>query len=357
MTTIADKAAPASPNLAEKTTDKIPDKRRALGRGLDSLLPSGPRVVPNPPGNPNAAIPNAAGTPPPNPSSPQGVSSDGIYIGDIQAQAARSGDAVMQIDLDQIDDNPHQTRIEFDKEALDELAESIRVSGLIQPIVVRPGKEGRYILVLGKRRCRASKLAGKTTIPAIVRKISEQQAAEMTVIENLQRQDLNCMEQAAAFAKLSQGFGMTQEQIGKRVGISRESVSNYMRLLKLPGQVMQYLYDGKLGFSEAKSLLRISDVEMLTKTADKAVRENMSYTQLDDLVDKITMKLYELPQEKQSQGARWVDPNVRAQQTQLERTLGVRVRISDRKGKGKIVIEYSTVDDYERVVGMLRGKG
>ncbi len=355
MTTIVEKTAAASMSATEKPADKMPDKpldkRRALGRGLDSLLPSGPRVVPSPPSSVNTAATangNAGEAPAPH---------EGTLIGDIQAQAAARGDSVLQIPLADIDDNPHQTRIEFDKEALEELAESIRVSGLIQPIVVRPGKDGRYILVLGERRCRASKLAGKTTIPAILRKVSEQQAAEMTVIENLQRQDLNCMEQAAAFAKLSQGFNMTQEQIGKRVGISRESVSNYMRLLKLPGQVMQYLYDGKLGFSEARSLLRITDVDLLEKTADKAVRENMSFIQLDDLVDKITIKLYELPQEKQSHGARWVDPNVRAQQAQLERTLGVRVRISDRKGKGKIVIEYATVDDYQRVVGMLKGKG
>ena len=111
---------------------------------------------------------------------------------------------------------------------------SIRANGVIQPISVRPGAEGRYVLILGERRCRASKIAGRTTIPAMVRKVSDQQAAEMTVVENLQRQDLNCMEQAAAFSKLSQDFKLTQEQIGQRVGISRESVSNYMRLLRLP---------------------------------------------------------------------------------------------------------------------------
>jgi ParB family transcriptional regulator, chromosome partitioning protein len=346
MTTTADKAPAAVAKVIEKPA---PDKRRALGRGLDSLLPTGPRVVPNL--TPNSG--GAAAAPSASVHSPQ--MAEGV---DVSRPEAARGDAVMQLALDLIDDNPHQTRIEFSEEALHELAESISESGLIQPIVVRPGKEGRYILVLGERRCRASKLAGKTTVPAIVRKVSEQQAAEMTVIENLQRQDLNCMEQATAFAKLSQGFGMTQEQIGKRVGISRESVSNYMRLLKLPSSVVQYLNEGKLGFSEARALLRITDMHTLAKVADEAVQKGLSFAQLDDMIEKINMKLYELPQGdgKKQGNARWVDPNVRAAQTQLERVLGLRVRIADRKGKGKIVIEYSTVDDYDRVVEMLKGK-
>ena len=156
---------------------------------------------------------------------------------------------------------------------LRDLAESIKVNGVVQPIVVRPSTAGRYVLVLGERRCRASKLAGKTSIPAIVRRVSEQQAAEMTIVENLQRQDLNCMEQATAFQKLSQEFGLTQEQIGNRVGMSRESVSNYMRLLKLPGTVMQYLLDGVLGFSEARALLRLENNEEIKRVADEVLTE------------------------------------------------------------------------------------
>src|SRR5277367_5606846 len=186
---------------------------------------------------------------------------------EIQAQAAR-GDSVVEIPLELIDENPYQTRYfsknepvseDFVATTLDELAASIRANGVIQPISVRPGAEGRYVLILGERRCRASKIAGRTTIPAMVRKVSDQQAAEMTVVENLQRQDLNCMEQAAAFSKLSRDFGLTQEQIGHRVGVSRESVANYMRLMKLPGTVMQYLQKGQLDFSIARVLLRLQD--------------------------------------------------------------------------------------------------
>ncbi len=333
MTTTAEKVAAE----VEKT---VPEKRRALGRGLDSLLPSGPRAVVAPGAGP-AAVPDAA--------------AHSAVLPEVYAQAqTASGQAVVQIALEQIEHNPYQTRYHFDKDALEELAESIKANGVVQPIVVRPGAEGRFLLILGERRCRASKLAGKTTISAIVRKVSDQQAAEMTVVENLQRQDLNCMEQAAAFGKLSRDFGLTQEQIGQRVGISRESVSNYMRLLKLPGTVMQYLQEGRLGFSEARVLLTLLDPAMIPKIADEAVRKHLSVEQLEDLCFNTNVPLQK-PQEEQHR-ARWVDPNVRAAQTEMERALGMRVRIRDRKGKGKIVIEYATLEDFDRVVEMLKGK-
>jgi ParB family chromosome partitioning protein len=337
MTTATEKVVADSDSGGEKGTDKPVShpavKVKALGRGLDSLLPSGPRVVTG-----TSAVPGT--------------------LPEIQAAAARSqtGDAVMTIPLDQIDDNPYQTRRHFDEEMLQDLADSIKVNGVLQPVVVRPGKNGRYVLVLGERRCRASKLAGKATVLAIVRRVSEQQAAEMTIVENLQRQDLNCMEQAAAFSKLSKEFGLTQEAIGQRVGMSRESVSNYMRLLKLPGTVMQYLLDGVLGFSEARALLRIDDNATIAKVADEVLAKKMSLAALEDMIEEITIRQYERPREKQPGTARWVDPNVRAAQNDLMRILGVKVKIRDRKGKGKIVIEYSTVDDYERVVEMIRGK-
>jgi len=323
-------------------TDKaVVEKRRALGRGLDSLLPAGPRVVES----------VNTGTAPPQP----GV------VTEIQAQAA-AREAVVEIALDLIDENPYQTRYFAKSEAvsddfvattLHELAESIRASGVIQPISVRPGAAGRYVLILGERRCRASKIAGRTTIPAIVRKVSDQQAAEMTVVENLQRQDLNCMEQASAFQRLSQDFKLTQEQIGQRVGISRESVSNYMRLLRLPGGVMQYLQDGQLGFSEARVLLTLLDSTLIPKIADEAVKKHMSVEQVEELVFNANMPLEKM---KKPGTARWVDPNVRHLQTELERTLGLRVKIRDRKGKGKIEIEYATLEDFDRVVGMLKGE-
>jgi ParB family transcriptional regulator, chromosome partitioning protein len=367
---------------ADKATQEKMEKRKALGRGLDSLLPSGPRVVAGTavaPANPaaraaTAQSPNSPafqsvppGTaasrtevpaPPPNAATPdtglQNPPQEGV-IAEIHGQAARrAGEEVREIPLDQIDDNPYQTRTYFDKELLFDLKESIEATGVVQPIVVRP-ENGRYILVLGERRCRASKMAGKTTIPAIVRRVSDQQAAEMTVVENLQRQDLNCLEQATAFSKLSRNFGMTQDEIGKRVGFSRESVSNYMRLLKLPESVQVYLQSGELTFNDARILLQFDgEPETIARLADDAVNKHLTGDGISKLcIDEWVLKQ---PKEPKLGNARWVDPNVRAIQRNLEETLGVRVRISDRHGKGKIVIEYGTLDDFDRVIEMLGKK-
>jgi ParB family chromosome partitioning protein len=272
-----------------------------------------------------------------------------------QAESRMPANLVANLEIADIDKNPFQTRYVSDNDALEELADSIRANGVVQPILVRPGEEdGRYILVLGERRLLASKKAGKTTIPAMVRKVSLQQAAEMTIVENLQREDLSALEQAEAFRVLSNEFKMTQQQIAERVGLSRASVTNYMRLLKLPRDVMQLLAEKKLTFSEAKELLALETDDQIAKAALYA-------EQIERLVLSMNGDLDPFPgmpgQVVKKSGARWVDPNVRSAQNDLERMLGVRVRIRDRKGKGKIVIEYHTVDDYERVVEMLRGKG
>ena len=320
MTSTAEKIIPA----AEAGTDKSVEKRKALGRGLDSLLPGGPRIVA---GAAPAATEIAAPPHPPH---------EGLAF----------------IELDKIVENPYQTRRDFKEASLEELAESIRARGVVQPVVVRPAPDGRYVLILGERRCRASRIAGKTTVPAIVRRVSDEQAAEMTVIENLQRQDLNCLEQAEAFARLSRDFGLTQEEIGKRVGVARESVSNYMRILKLPRPVLDYLGAGQLGFSEARVLLQVINAEQIPKLAEQAVEKQLSVKQLEELVERSNAPA--VGQEPKTPA--WVDPNVRAAQMEMERALGLRVQIRDHKGKGKIVIEYATLEDFDRVVEMLGRK-
>ncbi len=375
----------------EKKEEKA-EKRRALGRGLESLLP-GPRVV-GPAGASSLAQRTAAenaerpiviqavadesdGAAVPSYVSPDAEAGAAVptydgFTGEAeaevpafnetisisaQAEARMPGNLVVQIPVGQIAKNPYQTRYIFDKETLGELAESIRASGVVQPVLVRPAQEeGRYILILGERRLRASKMAGRETIPAIVRRVSEQQAAEMTIIENLQREDLNCMEHAEAFRVLSKQFNLTQEQIGKRIGMSRESVSNYMRLLKMPEKVMEYLATNQMTFSEARELLRLEDASKMEEAADAVMKERLTLEQIEAMVAKLNGWPDGTEQKQQGRGARWVDPNVRAAQADLERLLGVRVRIKDRKGKGKIVIEYHSVDDYDRVVGMLRGR-
>ncbi|HEY6303358.1 MAG TPA: ParB/RepB/Spo0J family partition protein [Terriglobales bacterium] len=375
---------------ADKTTlkvhEKLAEKRRALGRGLESLLP-GPRVVTV---QASPAVPHSAGTAGASDSSlSSSLSSSSsasspfassaefggerpgaavatrdevrVVPGTLDTlQAAASGqtadgDPVFLVAIDQIDQNPYQTRREFDQDALRELANSIAVQGVLQPIVVRPGKEGRFVLILGERRSRASRIAGKPTIPVVVKRVSEQQAAEMTLVENLQRQDLNCMEQAEAFSNLSTRFNLTQEEIGARAGVSREKVSNLMRLLTLPEGVIGALQKGRLTYSHARVLLTLRDNVQIWKYAQKAMAEKMSVAKLEDLVLGVSTPAG-LDEPKKGGGARWVDPNVKAAQRSLETMLGVRVRIRDRKGRGRIVIEYGTLEDFDRVVRMLKGK-
>ena len=342
---------------------KPAEKRRALGRGLDSLLPSGPRVV----SSGSAAAASSPVVIPPQPMAPAGpaiVPPHPATSGSGAGAATRTepapslatgtrGQEVIEIALDLIDENPYQTRRTFDPAALSELSESIKASGLAQPIVVRPGENGRYILVLGERRCRASKLAGNAAVPAIVRRLGNEQAAEMTVVENLQRQDLNCLEQAHAFARLSREFNLTQEQIGKRTGSSRESVANYMRLLKLPQGVLDLVGQGKIGFSEARVLLEATvflDSAGVEELAQKAVALGWTVKELKAQVNSL-----QGPAEKNAPAPpKPVDANVKAAESELQRMLGMRVRISDRKGKGTILIQYRSVEDFEHLLDVLR---
>jgi ParB family transcriptional regulator, chromosome partitioning protein len=317
--------------VATMEEQKSTEKRRALGRGLESLLPSGPRPIP-----------------PPTP-----VFVPSALTARAPAAEGSSRERLEEIALDLIDENPYQTRSSFDPVALEELAESIKASGLAQPILVRPGVNGRYVLVLGERRCRAARLAGKASVPAIVRQMANEQAAEITIIENLQREDLNCLEQAQAFARLSREFNLTQEQIGQRTGVSRESVANYMRLLKLPQGVLDLLGQGKLGFSEARVLLEAAaylDANGIEQMAEKAVAIEWTVKELKARVDQLANHA---PAETEKNPPTPVDPNVRAAETELQRLLGTRVRITDHSGKGRIVIEYRSLEDFDRVLELL----
>jgi ParB family transcriptional regulator, chromosome partitioning protein len=395
----------AAENLAghaEKKDEKV-EKRRALGRGLESLLP-GPRVVA--PGGAGAAVQgggDGGGKQIPHfvrndkssldKTSDDKTSGASIDTGSEEMEASRTGvsdpheplpsdvlpgevisiqavaeariphDRITHLRVDVIEKNPYQTRYVFDEEMLGELRDSIKEHGVVQPVVVRPAEEeGRYILVLGERRLRASKMAGKETIPALVRRVSPQQAAEMTVLENVMREDLNPIEQAEAFRVLSLEFKLTQSQIADRIGMSRETVANYMRLLRLPQKVMEYMLAERLSFSDAREILRLENEEYIEQVAEEVVTHKLKWDQIEDRVMRINGSFPMLPgqtlpgEKKKKGGARWQDPNVRAAQTDMERTLGMRVRIRDRHGKGRIVIEYASVDDYERVTGLLRGK-
>jgi ParB family chromosome partitioning protein len=297
---------------------KTSDKRKALGRGLESLLP--------------ARAPAAETV----------VSSD----------PAKS---TQEIALELIDPNPYQTRRRINEETLSELADSIRASGVVQPVVVRPGPNGRFQLVAGERRFLASKKAGKTTIPAVLRQISNEQAMEITIIENLQREDLNPIEQARAFERLSREFGLTQEQIASRTGKDRASIANFIRLLKLPEALQEALENGLLSFGHGKVLLGLVGFpQQLEDAAREAIQKQLSVRQTEDLAGRLLNP--EQPGQKPEKPDRALDPNVREAQRALERALGVKVEIHDRNGKGKIILRYGSLEDFDRIVDALSAK-
>ncbi|MGH9492551.1 MAG: ParB/RepB/Spo0J family partition protein [Terriglobales bacterium] len=301
------------------------EKRKALGRGLEALLPlRGSAVAPPPP--PTAAV------------APAGA----------MAEAALGGEAVREIPVEEIDRNPYQTRTRMDEAALNELAASIQSAGVVQPIVVRKIDGGRYQLIAGQRRWAAAQRAGKATVPALVRQVSAEQALEMAIIENLQREDLNPVEQARAYERLSKEFGLTQEQMALKTGKDRPSIGNYLRLLKLPFEVQVEIENGPLTLGHAKVLMALESPELIAKVAKVVVEDALSVRQTEDVVRDI---LY--PVEKKEQ-VRYVDPNVREAEKELQRALGAKVTIKDRKGKGKIIIEYASLEDFDRVVDALK---
>jgi ParB family chromosome partitioning protein len=288
-----------------------PKRRTALGKGIESLL--GPRPQ-------TAAVAEPTGKP-------------------------------LEIPLDRIDRNPNQTRTSFDEAKLGELAQSIAATGVVQPVVVRELPGGRYQLIMGERRWRASQVAGKTSIPAIVRQVSDEQAMEMTIVENLQRADLNPMEQARAFERLSREFKLTQEQMATRTGKDRASVGNFIRLLKLPDSVQALVESGALTFGHARALLSLDSPEQIMAAAGKVTSLAMSVRQTETYVQGRMN-----PESKPKPTAATApaqDPNVREAQDRIQRRLGLKVHIEDKKGRGKVIIDYTGIDDFDAILAAL----
>ena len=309
--------------MKENSPETKAPPRRALGRGLESLLPSRR---------------TSSSTAPPG-------------------TGAEALGSPLEIDVHLIDRNPFQTRTSFDPEKLSELAKSIAASGVVQPILVRALHSGRYQLITGERRLLASKEAGKMTIPAVSREVSDEQAMEMTIVENLQRSDLNPIEQARAFARLHSDFQMTQEQIAIRTGKERASVANFLRLLKLPDSVQHQVESGKLSFGHARTLLSLSTPEEILSAAQKVMALSLSVRQTESYVQGLLhpvakpTKLQKLAAEQAEQ-----DPNVREAQHRLQRSLGLKVRVEDRRGKGRVIIEYANLDDFDSLLTALNAQ-
>ena len=291
-------------------------KRRALGKGLDSLLP---RVQ----------------TPSASPAEPE-------------------GGRPREIPLDQIDQNPFQTRSQMNVEQLSELAASITANGVVQPILVRPLANGRFQLIAGERRWRASQQAGKATIPAILRQVSDEQAMEITIVENLQRADLNPMEQARAFERLAREFHMTQEQMAVRTGKDRATVANFLRLLRLPTSVQTRVESGELSFGHARTLLAFEHAEDIEKAAQRIGALSLSVRQTENYVQGLLHP--ERAKKKDAKPEAPVDPNVREVQERLQRTLGLKVQIEDHNGRGKVIIEYAKLEDFDTLLMQLAGE-
>ena len=292
-------------------------KRRALGKGLDSLLP---RV-------------NVAPAPSPTDS---------------------EGGRAREIPLDQIDPNPFQTRSQMNEEQLAELSASITANGVVQPVLVRPLLNGRFQLIAGERRWRASQLAGKATIPAILRQVSDEQAMEITIVENLQRADLNPMEQARAFERLSREFHMTQEQMAVRTGKDRATVANFLRLLRLPTSVQARVESGELSFGHARTLLAFEHAEEIEKAAQRISALSLSVRQTENYVQGLLHP--ERASKKDPKPEPPVDPNVREVQDRLQRALGLKVHIEDHHGRGKVIIEYGRLEDFDTLLEQLAGE-
>ena len=295
-------------------------KRRALGKGLESLLPS-VRAV--------AAEPVAVAAAPPE-----------IVWG-----------RPLEIALDMIDRNPLQTRTQFDPVKLAELAKSIAATGVVQPVVVKAMPNGRYQLIMGERRWLASFDAGKATIPAVVREATDVQAMEMTIVENLQRADLNPMEQARAYERLGNQFQMTHDQMAARTGKDRASVTNFLRLLRLPVEIQEQVERGDLTFGHARALLALEQPGPIRSAAQKIQALGMSVRQAESYIQGLLNPEGRIGEAAKTEAPR--DPNVVDAERHLRERLGLKVAIEDRNGRGRVVIEYARIEDFDAILAAL----
>ena len=290
--------------------------RRALGKGLSALL--GPR--------PPAAEPVAAA--------------------DLQPPS----EELLQVPVDQIDPNPLQARTIFQTEKLQELSQSIKVNGVIQPLVVRK-RGGRYQLVAGERRWRAAKLAGLTRVPVVVQELSDEQLLEVTLIENIQREDLTAIEVARAFDRLVKELNLSHEEIASRTGKDRTTITNTLRLLRLPGDIQHLLSEHRLSMGHARAILGLPTEELQRQVAEKASSQGLSVRQVERLIQRMTES-----REPKSPEEILADPNVKSAIQEMERVLGTRVRIVPKSdGRGRIEIEYYSAEDLNRVYELIAG--
>jgi ParB family transcriptional regulator, chromosome partitioning protein len=296
--------------------------RNALGRGLGALIRE---PEPKPPTSP-AANTNTQAIP--------AAHTSGGAAAAVAPALSPTQSGPLQIDTDLIDPSPYQPRTRFREEALDELARSIKTSGIIQPLVVRPIGL-RYQLIAGERRWRAAQRAGLTKASAIVRQVSDELALEMTLVENIQREDLNAMEQARAFERLMDEFELTQEAVAERTGKDRATVANAVRLLKLESTIQEWIEEGKLTAGHGRALLAVAEPHLRMRYAQRAARGGLTVRQIERLASR------------RSRGAKTpteihLDPNIREAVEELQRHLGTKVllRQKTKLRPGQLVLEF-----------------
>jgi ParB family chromosome partitioning protein len=318
--------------------------KKALGRGLDALISGGVvrSVAVEPPHVEVAVVPPATNVVQPLGSRPASTVSD------------PNGNTVRHLGIDTIERSRFQPRTEFDPEQLRELADSIKQRGVIQPLLVRPSVAAddtqRYELIAGERRWRAAREAGLTTIPAIVREANDQEVLEIALIENLQREDLNAVEEARAYEQLSTQFKLTQEQIAEKVGRSRAAVANSMRLLGLPGEVQSWIADNRLSVGHAKAILGLANPAEQRLVAERVLKRNLTVRETEQLVEQLKG---EAKVRARTLGGAAKSTHVLAVEERLQQKLGTHVSVYHGKKKGRIEIEYYGNDDLARLLGIL----
>jgi ParB family chromosome partitioning protein len=250
-----------------------------------------------------------------------------------------------EVAVDEIDANPFQPRRTFSADKLQELADSIRASGLVQPVLLRRA-DGRYQLIAGERRWRAARQAGLTTIPAVVREIGDRDALELALTENLLREDLNPLEAAQGYAALQQNHGLSHEEISEHLGLDRSTVTNTLRLLRLPPEVQQMIAEGAISAGHARALLGLDSAAAQLQLAQTIVKQGLSVRQVENLVALRGSKPAKKPDASE---APKLDANVRAAVLEMERTLGTRVKVQGDEKRGKIEISYFSSEDLNRI--------
>ena len=298
---------------------KSEQPRRALGKGMGALLPT------------RTHIPQPAPIPSPEPWEPH--------------------ESALHLPVDAIEPNPLQPRRVFEDNRLEELAQSIRANGIIQPLVVRL-VNGHYQLVAGERRWRAAKLAGVELVPVVVRDIPEDRLLEITLIENIQREDLNPMETASAFARLSAELNLNAEQIGLRTGKDRSTVLNLMRLLQLPPDIQQLISERKLTAGHGRCLLSLPKAELQREVSERAIHGGWSVRQVEQTCARMTAG--KTPKHVDEVK---IDPNVKAAIQEMERKLGTRIHVKEgARGRGRLEIEYYSAEDLDRIYDAIMGE-